>query len=213
MRKSSTKPQGATSYKETAFGIISRSRLLTLEIEGTKKGLEYIENIVRKNKNTPITSQLICKVHDVSFGWIFPQWAGKYRKIQVTFSDKEAPQHFQVPELIVELCEDLSERSKHLPSPEGEQFILEVIKLLAWFQHRFVFIHPFQDYNGRTARMFTILILLKFNLPPIELQAEKDADRRQYLAAMQEADEGGFDLLEKLIGKALTESLQRIQQE
>ncbi|HEX9059757.1 MAG TPA: hypothetical protein VF941_06235 [Clostridia bacterium] len=33
MRKSSTKPQGATSYKETAFGIIPRDKLLKLEIE------------------------------------------------------------------------------------------------------------------------------------------------------------------------------------
>jgi hypothetical protein len=131
MRKSSTKPQGATLYKETAFGIISRSKLLNLEIGGIKKGLEYISDIVRKDKNTPITSKLICKLHDVSFGWIFPRWAGKYRKIQVTFSDKEAPQYFQVPGLMTNLCEDLAERVKHLPSIEKEDFILEVVKLLA----------------------------------------------------------------------------------
>ena len=33
---------------------------------------------------------------------------------------------------------------------EIKKFIVEVVKLLAWFQHRFVYIHPFQDYNGRT---------------------------------------------------------------
>ena len=35
--KTSTKPEGATSYKETSFGIIPRSKLLKLEIEGTNK--------------------------------------------------------------------------------------------------------------------------------------------------------------------------------
>ncbi len=208
MRNLSTKPKGATSYRNTAFGIIPRSRLLTLEIGGTKRGLEYISEVIEKDKNVPITSELICKLHGVSFGWIFPNWAGKYRKIQVTFSDKEAPQYFQVPELITNFCKDLAERLNHLPMSDSEKFILEVVKLIAWFQHRFVFIHPFQDYNGRTARILTILILLKLNLPAIELKAEKEADRKQYLAGMQKADEGDSTILEQLIGRALSESLQ-----
>ncbi|MDO8452051.1 MAG: Fic family protein [bacterium] len=158
MKTSSTKPQGATSYKETAFGIIPRLQLLKLEIEGTKKGLEYIGKVIRKNKDVHITPEFICNLHAVSFGWIFPRWAGKYRKIQVAFSGKEAPLYVQIPELIMNLCDDLAERLKHLPPKKGETFILEVVKLLAWFQHRFVFIHPFQDYNGRIARMLTIFI-------------------------------------------------------
>lgn len=211
MRKSSTKPRGATSYKETVFGIISRSKLLELEIEGTKKGLEYISNIIGKDKKTPINPEFICKLHDVSFGWIFPQWAGKFRKMQVTFSDKEAPQYFQVPELVTNLCKDLTERLNHLPSKEKEEFILEVVALLAWFQHRFVFIHPFQDYNGRIARMVTILILLQLDLPPIELEAERGTDRKKYLAAMQKADKGDYSFLEQLIGQTLSEMLQSSQ--
>lgn len=211
MKKASTRPQGATSYKETAFGIISRLKLLQLEIEGTKKGLEYISKLIEKDKNAPIiTPELICKLHDVSFGWIFPNWAGKYRKIQVTFSDKEAPQYFQISELIASLCKDLSERLKHLPISQKEQFILELVRLLAWFQHRFVFIHPFQDYNGRTARMLTVFILLKLNLPPLELQAERETDRKQYISALQNADEGDYSLLEQLVGQALSEALQSV---
>lgn len=211
MRTSSTKPQGATSYKETAFGIIERSKLLKFEIEGTKKGLEYIGEVVRKDKDVSITPELVCKLHNVSFGWIFPNWAGKYRKIQVTFSSKEAPRYFQVPVLVANLCEDLAGQLKHLPSQESEEFILGVIKLLAWFQHGFVFIHPFQDYNGRTARMLTILTLLKLNLPPIELQAGKKTDRKHYIDAMQKADEGDYSLLEQLIGQAVSEMLQPSQ--
>lgn len=208
MKRSATKPQGATSYKETAFGIISHSKLLKLELEGTKKGLEHISELVRKNKNVPITPEFVCKLHSVAYGWIFPKWTGKFRKIQVTFSDKEAPQYFWVPELVANLCKDLAERLKNLPSKESEKFILGVVALLAWFQHRFVFIHPFQDYNGRTARMLTILILLKLNLPPIELRAQKETDRKQYLTAMQKADKGDYSLLEQLIGNALSEMLQ-----
>lgn len=129
----------------------------------------------------------------------------------MTFSGKEAPPYFQVPELMSDLCQDLKERIKHLPSEGEEQFIIEVVKLLTWFQHRFVFIHPFKDYNGRTARMLTILILLKIGLPLIELKAEKGADRKRYLTAMQKADMGDYSILETLIGDALSEALTLFQ--
>lgn len=211
MVKATTKPKGATSYKETAFGIIPRSKLIQLELEGTKRGLEYISDLIQKRKSSKITPGLICKLHQVSFGWIFPKWAGKYRKIQVTFSGREAPLYHQVPGLVKNLCDDLEERLKHLPEENDENFIIKIVELLAWFQHKFVFIHPFQDYNGRTARILTTLLLLSLDLPPIELKAETGEDRKRYLKAMQKGDEGELTLLETLINKALSESLKKIK--
>lgn len=73
MVKATTKPKGATSYKETAFGIIPRSRLIQLELEGIKRGLEYISELIQQRKSSKITPDLICKLHEVSFGWIFPK--------------------------------------------------------------------------------------------------------------------------------------------
>ena len=211
MDKSSTKPKGATSYKDTAFGIRPRSKLLPLELDGTKKGLEYVHNAVSDKQITSITPDLICKIHEVSFGWIFPAWAGKYRQVNVTYSSKEAPSFHQVPELTLNLCHDLKARIQNLPKQTEPQYITKIVKLLAWFQHRFVVIHPFKDYNGRIARMLTIMILLNLNLPPIELRAETKTDRQRYLKAMYQADEGKFQLLESLISDALTESLEKLK--
>ena len=206
-----TRPKGATSYKETAFGTISRSRLLRLEVEGTKKGLEYLLRLIGKSKSVVISPQFICRLHGVAFGWIFPTWAGKYRKVQVTFSGKEAVSYHQLPELVVNLCLDLRERIKRLPKPEEDVFIVEVVKLLAWFQHKFVLIHPFLDYNGRIARMLTILILLKLNLPPMELKADTKTDRKRYIKALQDADAGNLITLESLISQALREALDKFR--
>lgn len=207
MKQTSTKPKGATSYKETKFGIIPRSRLLKLEIEGTKKGLDFIFRLVSKDKSIEITPELICKLHQKSFGWIFPKWAGKYRKIQVTVSGNEAPSFYLVPEMMMNLCEDLKERLRHLPKRAEKSFIIEVVKLLAWFQHKFVFIHPFQDYNGRTGRMLTTLLLLKLKLPPTEIKVEKKTDRNRYIKAMQKADVGDISLLENIISETFLEGL------
>ena len=202
MTKSSTKPKGATSYKETAFGVLSRSDLLKLEIEGTMKGLTY----VGKNFTNEITPDIITKIHNESFGWIFPDWAGKYRSIRVEFSGKEPVLPHQISEQIINLCADLKERLKNLDKND-ESFIENVVSLLAWFQHRFVWIHPFQDYNGRVARMLTIFILLKLGLPPIEIKADTELDRKKYLESMYLADEGNYEKIETLIGTALNESL------
>lgn len=206
--KSSTKPKGATSYKETALGIIPRSKLLKLEIEGTKKGLDFIYQLAR-GQDVKITSALVCKLHEVAFAWIFPKWAGRYRKIQVTISGKETPFYAQIPEMMFNLCQDLDERLKHLPKPETDNFIVYVVKLLAWFQHQFVLIHPFQDYNGRTARMLTIFLLLKLNLPPIEIKVGNESDRKRYINALKRADKRDLSFFEDIISQTLLESLSK----
>lgn len=203
--------KGATSYKDTKLGILPRQKVVKLEIEGIKKGLEYIFSRKSTDKNIEIDSVLICRLHEISFGWIFPDWAGKYRKIQVTFSGKEAPEYYKIPELIINLCNDLKERLKHIPDPSKESYIEDIVKLISWFQHRFVYIHPFNDYNGRTARMLTIIILLNLNLPPIEIEATSSKSRKVYISAMQEADEGDYSKLESLVAKALIDSLKRIK--
>lgn len=210
-KQSPTKPKGATSYKETAFGIIPRSRLLRLELKGTKRGLEFIYTLISNQSSVQITQALILEIHKQSFGWIFPAWAGLYRKIRVEFSGKETTQPHQIPELMLNFCADFHERLKRL-RPNSDDFIERVIELLAWFQHRFVWIHPFQDYNGRVARMLTILVLLILDLPPIEIKAETGLDRKRYLEAMYAADDGNYGKLEDLIGTALNESLAQIIQ-
>lgn len=205
----STKPKSATSYKDTAFGIIPRFKVVQLEKEGVRKALQYIITLSRNKAQ--ITSQLICEIHREGFGFIFPDWAGKFRTIDVTVGKYEPPHFSRIPELIKNLCDDLSEQLSHLPSPEDEELFLgKVISLLAWFQSRFVWIHPFNDYNGRVARLLTNLLLLNLGLPVLEIRAETGKDRETYIAAIQSADEQDYSKLEDLISNALRESLEKV---
>ncbi len=202
----STKPKGATSYKETAFGILPRSKIIPLEAEGTKKALQYI--VILSEKKTKITPELIQDIHRVGFDFIFPDWAGKFRTVDVTVGDYEPPHYSKIAVLIKNLCDDLEERLKHIPSPENEeQFLAEVISLLAWFQHQFVWIHPFNDYNGRIARLLTNFLVLNFGLPALEIKAGTEQDRQRYINAMKEADKHNLSKLESLLANALKDSL------
>ncbi len=205
----STKPKGATSYKETAFGILPRSRVVELEWEGIKKAQLYILKLI--DEKVKITPDLICNIHREGFGFIFPDWAGRYRTIDVTVGEYEPPHYSKIAELLQNLCNDLKERLKHTPSPQNEErFLAEVITLLAWLQHRFVWIHPFKDYNGRVARLLTNLLALNLGLPILTIKAETRSDRECYIKAMQAADQHDYSKIEKLIANALKESLEKI---
>ncbi len=51
----------------------------------------------------------------------------------------------------------------------------------------FIHIHPFDDGNGRTARLLANYALLRNNLPPIVIKSE---DRDRYISGLQNADVG-----------------------
>lgn len=205
----STKPKSATTYKETAFGILPRSKVIELEKEGIKRAQGYILSL--GEKKAKITPELILEIHNVGFGFIFPDWAGKFRVEDVTVGEYEPPHYSKIRQLISTLCADLEERLKHLPSPDNqEEYLAEVISLLAWFQNRFVWIHPFKDYNGRVARLLTNLLALNLGLPILAIKAETGRDRTNYIKAMKAADNHDYSKLEKLIANALKESLEKV---
>jgi Fic family protein len=199
------KSQGETSYKQTAFGIIPRSKLIPLEIEGIKRAWDFV---LKKSKKTKIsiTSVFIKKLHFVGFGWIFPKTAGKYRVVDVTVSDHIPPKYYEAPQLMDNYCKDVNERLKHLPTLDESNFLDELICFLAWVHHRFLWIHPFKDYNGRIARLLTNIVLLNLDLPPIELKVETKAGREKYVKALKNADKGSYSKLENLIEAAIEET-------
>lgn len=201
--------KGETSYKETAFGIIPRSKLIPLEIEGIKRAWDFILKQQTKSKIS-ITPSSLQKIHKVGFGWIFPGIGGKFRTVEVTVSKHNPPRFFQVPQMMKDFTEDLKVRVRGLPEFEEANFFRELVGLLAWAHHRFLWIHPFFDYNGRIGRLLMSIILLNLDLPPIELRVETATGRTKYIKALAAADEGDFSLLEKIIRSALEEAANQI---
>jgi len=197
---------GETSFKQTSFGIIPRSKLILLEIEGTKRAWDFILD-KKSKREIPITVEFIKKLHQVGFGWIFPKMGGKFRKINVTVSSHLPPQFYLISQLIFDFTKDLEVRLKHLPKIENDNFLSELISLLSWSHHRFLWIHPFTDYNGRISRLLTNIILLNLNLPPIELKIETKLGRLKYIHALHSADQGNYAKLEKIIRDAIEESV------
>ena len=200
-----SKDSDSTSYKDTKHGIISRPKLIQLESKGLVKGFRFIQS----KRFIKLTPEFISELHKKSFGHIF-DWAGLWRTIDVRFGNLETSEPHKIPVLVNEYCKDAEERFLHLPKQSDTNFFFEeLVKFLAWLQHRFIVIHPFNDYNGRIGRLITNWALLRLQMPIIEIRVDSDEDKRLYLNAMRKADEHDYSGLEVLLYNALTESLQR----
>lgn len=79
------------------------------------------------------------------------------------------------------------------------------ILLAAEFHYRFIRIHPFDDGNGRTARILMNFILMQFGYPPAIIKTE---DKANYFAVLQFADAGEIKPFINYIAKNLNHSLE-----
>jgi len=78
------------------------------------------------------------------------------------------------------------------------------ILLASEFHYRFIRIHPFDDGNGRTARIVMNFILMQFDYPPVIIKTE---DKENYFAALRQADAGILEPFVNYIATNLKSSL------
>lgn len=82
---------------------------------------------------------------------------------------------------------------------------VDPILLASKFHYRYIRIHPFDDGNGRTARIIMNFILLRFGYPPVIIKTE---DKNDYFASLQQADVGIIKPFFEYIAKNLKHSLE-----
>ncbi len=103
----------------------------------------------------------------------------------------------QVPGEIEKLCLWINEGLDKLPPL--------IVATVA--HYNLVRIHPFDDGNGRGARILMNLILIKKGYPPAII---KNTIRRAYLAALNQADQGDITPFVELVCKSLIETQEEI---
>ena len=90
-----------------------------------------------------------------------PDWAGWWRSIEVRVGNPHAAATASGSRPHAEFGADLLARWPDAAAAPGD-FTLE---LLAFAEGRFLSIHPFQDFNGRTIRLFLLELLRRLDLP------------------------------------------------
>jgi len=68
-----------------------------------------------------------------------------------------------------------------LSNPEHEHYDKRAMRVAVWAHAELVRIHPFEDGNGRTARMISDYILIRLDMDPVPIAAVKN----EYYVAME----------------------------
>ena len=167
-----------------------------LDIKGHNEAVLWLEDFVRDER--PLTEQFIRGMHEVLLGEPYEVQAQTAdgqptRKLIVPGRYKTSPNnvltatgemfYFASPEETPGRMTDLVDWYR----AEEAAPTLPPVALATEFHYRFVRIHPFEDGNGRMARLLMNLILLRHGYPMTVIPA---ADRNRYLAALAEADAG-----------------------
>lgn len=177
-----TRPDRATRYIETAQGVLSYSELAPL----LANRVTAVEASIFKGELSSVILDegFLLELHRRIAGDLVPEWAGRWRDIAVTAGTLEPPPPYQVPILMRGYALDLQARWP--AAAVGAPDLL--IELLAFAEGRFLTIHPFRDFNGRTIRVFLLELLRRLDLPRVLLAPQTLADRSEYIAALEAAD-------------------------
>lgn len=131
-----------------------------LEIDNIDEAMEYIENTVR---DYPIDKRLISDLHKIAVKDLPPPpkgegdlSPGKYRNHNLIISNSS---HLPPDSLTVDTY--MEELFSFINSEQPTKY--DLLKA-AIAHHRFVWIHPFGNGNGRTVRLFTYAMLVKNGL-------------------------------------------------
>ena len=124
-----------------------------IEISNLIDGLDFIDKYVMEE---PISADFIKELHRIVVNGLTHEGdkrAGAWRDEPryIANAKHQPPEPYDVPDLMRELID-------YINNDEGEQYNLLKIAIA---NHRFVWIHPFGNGNGRTDRLMTYALLCK----------------------------------------------------
>jgi Fic family protein len=147
-------------------------------------------------KKEELTESVLLQLHKIILKNINDSEAGHYRRsnVMILGSRHIPPQAVKVPALMAQFFEWYY----------ANEHILPVAELAAWAHYKLVYIHPFIDGNGRTARLLMNLILMQRGYPPAVILR---LDRKKYMDALNEANRGNYTDFLNFIGRSVERSL------
>ncbi len=198
------------------FGITAQGKPLKdhFEITGHNEAINWVLEIVKQER--PLSENFIRELHTLilkepyEVAAITPNGLPTKKRVEIG-SYKKTPNHvktktgeifrFATPKETPAKMHDLLEWYR----AKLDEADVNPILLAAEFHYKFICIHPFDDGNGRTARILMNFILMQFAYPPAVI---KTTEKENYFSVLRQADAGIFEPFLEFIAQNLNHSLE-----
>ncbi len=164
------------------------------EAKNHETALNFLYKLI--DENHLFSSKDILSLHELVLRSIEDDFAGRLRNsgVRIAGANFLPPNAQKVSGLLDELIQFVNTNTLGLND----------IELATVFHHKFVWIHPFFDGNGRTVRLAMNLLLMRSGFPPAIILKN---DRKKYYDALNSANKGNYSKLTLLMSQALERTL------
>jgi Fic family protein len=144
------------------------------------EAVNFIDAIAFIKERHQLDLNNILEIHRLILQKINPDNAGRFREYAESSKDAviQWPKRVEIPALMDNLVADITTSRGHLATIAARAHL------------QLVYIHPFVDGNGRTARLVMNLLLLQEEYPLVMIDVK---DRSRYINAIQKAIQGDTD--------------------
>ncbi|MFZ2544992.1 MAG: Fic family protein [Candidatus Saccharimonadales bacterium] len=184
------------------------------ELRNIRTAIEFVEETVGAKDPQPITPTFIRELQKIITTGLTRDGSktpGAWRTepVKILKSNHTPPEHIEVPALMQELCDYIE---------NNDSSKLDILKI-AIAHHRFTAVHPFDNGNGRTARLLTYAMLVKLQFidstkrTVLNPSAIFCIDRQRYYDMLSQADTGTEPGLEEwclYVAQGITAEMDRV---
>ena len=171
------------------LGLMNKEEIAEAEFEGFLTAeIVFTEHL---NTHTQVNCKYIQDIHKLALGHLYT-FAGKYRTVNMSKGGFLFPTARFIPESM-QLFEN--EVLTKLPDEYADKYAL--IKDVARVHGELLFIHPFREGNGRTARILANLMVRKQGYEGLRFDK---INFREYIIAVQRVSEKNYLPMERIIG-------------
>lgn len=175
------------------LGITDEQLLHQSELEGFLYAAMYLSE--RLSPDTRFDARYICNIHRLALSHLY-KFAGKYRSVNMSKGGFVFPSAIYIDQAMTELERDFLNKLSQTYS-DTDTLIRDVASVHA----ELLFIHPFREGNGRTARLLANLMVQKQGYPPLHFEYITDTHFTEYVCAVQSAADRNYRPMEEIIRK------------
>lgn len=184
-------PNNQNEILPNRLGLKSIEEIGLAEFEGfLRTEIQLTESLTSRTK---FNVSYILKMHKLCLSHLY-SFAGKYRDVNISKAGFVFPASQFLPQTMQEFETQILSK---LPNKYNSKN--ELIQDIAKVHGELLFIHPFRDGNGRTARMLANLMCRKQGYETLKFELITENEFEMYVSAVQSAGDKNYQKMEEII--------------